>query len=150
MTRFAAKLITLTITMALCGAQAQSPDFAKPKSMFSEKEVEAFSNVQMELTACIAYFNFLIRCSPKEMEAETARQLDPTLKFMNKTAFEIGKTIVMTDDAMTSRVKMALEDQMNVMQKSCTNFSSLYVRHGKRCKQGGENLDSIYDEYLKK
>src|ERR1700687_4569287 len=78
---------------------------------FTPKQSEAFSNLQMEYSVCIAYFNAMKSCAPKEKEADTARQLDPTIKSMTDMAYRIGKNIGMTGEAMTARLKMAYDDQ---------------------------------------
>jgi hypothetical protein len=113
------------------------------------KQFEAFSNLEMEYTVCIAYFMATKSCAPKEMETETA-QLDPTIKRFQEMAVRIAQTIKMSNDAMSSRLQMAFDEQTRVINKSCVNFSSLYRLHAARCKQLGESADSIFDEYMKK
>jgi hypothetical protein len=113
------------------------------------KQIDAFSNLQMEYTVCLAYFMATKSCAPKEMEAETS-QLDPNIKRFQEMAVRIAQTIKMSNDAMSSRLQMAFDDQTRVINKSCVNFSSLYRLHGARCKRLGENADSIFDEYMKK
>lgn len=114
------------------------------------KETEALSNLQMEYSVCVAYYLKLIKCSPKETEEESTRQLTPTIRNFIDMSTKIAASIKMTNDAAVSRIKMADEEQTRVIKNSCTNFSSLYSLHGQRCKLLGEDADAILDEYLKK
>jgi hypothetical protein len=126
-----------------------SPIAANAQAL-NTKTIEALNNVQMEYTTCIVYFTKLLKCSPKEMEAESTRQLTPTIRKFVDMASQIAATIGLTDDAVGSRFKMVADEQNQVTKDSCINFSSLYNRHGQRCKKLGEEGDSIYDEYLNK
>lgn len=126
--------------LALCGsAFAQTP----------EKRIEALSNVQMELSVCVAYFSIVKECAPESMKEE-AKEFDRTIKYMTDMAYKIGAGLGMTTDAMLGRLQMAYEDQGKLLNKSCLNTASLYRRHAARCKQLGENMGSVLDEYLKK
>jgi len=102
----------------------------------SDKQIEALSNVEMELSMCIAYFNLAKNCAPDEMR-EQVEAFDPTIESMMGMVINIGKGIGMTPDAALSR-----------MAGKCVNFSSLMTRYAARCKQVGENLDSVYNEYM--
>jgi hypothetical protein len=122
------------------------PAAAQP---LSEKQKESLSNVEMELSICVAYFNFAKNCAPDEMK-EDVKAFDPTIKSMMDMITRIGKNIGMTPDAAFSRIKMAMEQQRALIEGKCVNFSSLITRYAARCKQVGENLDTVYDEYMNK
>jgi hypothetical protein len=113
------------------------------------KQIEAFSSLEMEYTVCIAYFMATKSCAPKEIQAEAA-QLDPTIKTFQAIAVRIAQTIKMSNDAMSSRLQMAFDEQTRIINKSCVNFSSLHRLHAARCKLLGEDADSILDEYMRK
>jgi hypothetical protein len=125
-----------------------SPAFAQSAS--ADKQREALSNLQMEYTVCIAYYNTLKNCSPKEMEEEVGKQIAPTIEELSRTAYEIGHVAGITGEAMLARMKMAYEDQSKRMNKTCVNFSLLYQDHAMRCKQVAENPDFVLKEYLNK
>lgn len=113
----------------------------------TEKQKEALSNVEMELSMCIAYFGFAKQCAP-EGAKEQAKAFDPTIDFMMSMAFKIGQSIGMTEDAMLARMKLAADQEGDLIAGKCVNFSSLLMRYAARCKKAGENLDSIYNEYM--
>jgi hypothetical protein len=110
----------------------------------------ALNNVHMELAVCTAYFTNVVRCAPAEHQKEVREKTKPVLESMSKSALRIAKTIGLTQDAMASRLLMATEEQTKLMNNSCVNLSSLYTRHGQRCKQLGENPDSVLLEYMKR
>jgi len=114
------------------------------------KATEAVSNMQMEFTVCVAYFNFLKTCAPKDMEEEVTAKVNPTIKFLTSMAFTAAQQIGMSNEVAMARLKMAYEDQQQTISKSCTNFALLYQEHAQRCKQVGENGDKVLQEYLDK
>jgi hypothetical protein len=115
----------------------------------TEKQIEALNNVQMELSVCIAYFNFAMQCAPEAMKDEV-KAFEPTIESMSDFAHKIGTSIGMTQDAMIARLKLATEEQATIIAGKCVNFSSLITRHAARCKLLGEHADSVYDEYMNK
>ncbi len=135
----AAALSVLTYMLPPAFAQNAKPDAS---------QTDALSNLQMEMSVCIAYYNFMKTCSPDQMQADTAAKVDPVIQLLTKRAFVVGTSIGMTNDAMLARQQMSYTDQTQIIQNSCTNFSSLYVRHGERCKRVVENSDSILREYM--
>lgn len=116
----------------------------------TQRQVSAFSNLQMEYSVCIAYFNIIKGCAPVGKEADAEASFGPTIKMMTDMAFRIGSNVGMTQDAMLARLKMAYEEQGKIMNNNCINAASLYTRYAARCKQLGENADSIFEEYMKK
>jgi hypothetical protein len=69
---------------------------------------------------------------------------------MDTLAFVIGSRIGMTQDAMVSRLRMAIEDQAKLIQGKCVNFSSLMVRHLDRCQSLGDRPEAGFREYMNK
>jgi hypothetical protein len=115
----------------------------------SQKQINALNNVQMELSMCIAYFNFAMQCAPDEMKDEV-KAFEPTIESMSNFAHKIGSSIGMTQDGMVSRLKIAAEEESKIIGGTCVNFSSLITRYSARCKQLGEHADEVFDEYMKK
>jgi len=120
------------------------------ESKLSERETQAWNNVQEELTACAAYWNVAKTCAPEDAKADELRQVDRIIDHMNTLALKVGSRIGMTQDAMVSRLKMAIEDQAKLIQGKCVNFSSLMVRHLDRCKSLGDHPEAAFREYMKK
>jgi hypothetical protein len=111
---------------------------------------QAFADLHMEYSICIAYYNMQKACAPDNMKAEVARSVDPTVKILMDTVYKIGSTIGMTDEAMIARLKMSYDEAGERTKHSCINFSAEYVRHGQRCKLLAEHPDQIFYDYLKR
>jgi hypothetical protein len=136
------KWIIIVLLLSVAPAWAQEP-------RLSDKEVQAWNEVQEELTACVAYFNFGKNCAPIGKEEE-AKQMDPTIEHMMTLALTVGSRIGMTQDAMLSRLKMTLEDQAKLTEGKCLNFASLLTRYASRCKLLGEHPEAVFLEHMKK
>jgi hypothetical protein len=139
--------VILAISAALIGistVEAQNAD--------SDKEVAAIEEtiyeIQMEATQCWAYFEFVKHCAENSNRADVAKRAEDSRKSAMKVAFLYGTTRHMTADAMTSRFKMAMEEQKESMANSCVNLASLYVRSGKSCKELIEHPDVAYKERI--
>jgi hypothetical protein len=73
--------------------------------------------------------------------------MDVAIERLVKEAREIGVSLGMTEDAMSSRMVNEMTT-MNLINNDCINVSSLLRRHAARCKQVVENPDSILIEYM--
>jgi hypothetical protein len=113
-----------------------------------EKRRQAFADLQMEYSVCIAYYNMEKICAPDELKAKAAHDLDPIIKTLTETAYLIGSKIGMTNEAMGARLKMSYDDAGQRMRHSCINFAAEYERHGQRCKLLAEHPDQIFYEYM--
>jgi hypothetical protein len=116
----------------------------------SEKEVTAWNNVQYEITQCAAFWQFTRACAPYEAKAEEVQQAERVAKHFSDLAVVIGMKIGMTQDAMISSLKMAMEDQAKLTEGKCVNFSSLAMRYTARCKILGEHPEAAFLEYMNK
>jgi hypothetical protein len=141
------KKLALVVSASLIGistAQAQNAD--------SDKEVAAIEDtideIQMEATQCWAYFEFVKHCSENSKRPDVAKGAEDSRNSAMKVAFLYGTTRHMTADAMTSRFKMAMDEQKELMANSCVNLASLYVRYGKSCKELIEHPDVAYKERI--
>ena len=114
------------------------------------KRRQAFADLQMEYSFCIVYYNMEKSCAPDDMKAKLAHDLDPIIKILTDTAYQIGSRIGMTNDAMVARLKLSYDDAGERINHTCINFSSEYVRHGKRCKLLAEEPVTIFNEYMNK
>jgi hypothetical protein len=122
-----------------------------PVAAQTSSEKRALSNLHHEMITCIAYYTIMRQClenTPNSTEAvaRTGKVIDNLMEF----SFKVGSGINMTPDAMSARLKIAIEEQMTLIRKDCVNGSSLMARHAGRCKAVTENPDSVYSEYLKK
>ena len=120
------------------------------QSRLSEKEIQAWDSVQEELAACIGYFNVAKTCAPEGATTDELKRMDRIIDHMDTLAFAVGSRIGMTQDAMLSRLKMAIADQAKLMQGKCINFASLMTRYMDRCKLLGESPEAVFLEYMKK
>ena len=115
-----------------------------------EKRQQAFADLQMEYSICIVYYNMEKLCAPDDMKAKVAHDLDPIIKILTDTAYQIGSRIGMTNEAMVARLRLSYDDAGERINHTCINFSSEYGRHGQRCKLLSEHPDQIFYEYLNK
>jgi hypothetical protein len=117
----------------------------------SEREVTAWNNVQQEITYCAAFWQIFRACAPDGTKAEEVQQAERVAKYFSDLAFVIGTKIGMTQDAMVSRLKMAMEDQSKLTEgKICVNFSSLAVGYTARCKVLGDHPDGAFRDHMNK
>ncbi len=96
--------------------------------------IVALNNVHADMVTCIAYFETLRRCigdDPKRKEA--ADGYHAAADALLAKSFILSKEIGLTDDAAQSRLAMAAQDMVQLMQKNCINISSLLNRYSERC-----------------
>jgi hypothetical protein len=115
----------------------------------SKRDVEAISNFHYEHIKCFSFYQIGNHClgnpkDPKNAEIIKAANL-ATNKILLR-AFELGKSIGLTQNAMQSRISLTTQDMMKLINKSCINFSSLLMRHGEQCKMLVENPDSFFEK----
>jgi hypothetical protein len=135
----------IAIALLLIGGSAFAQD-----TKHSQKEVTAWNNVQDEITQCAAFWQFFRACAPEGAKEEELQQAEQIAKHMSDLAVVIGMKIRMTQDAMTSRLKMAMEDQAKLTEGRCVNFASLAARYTARCKILGEHPEAVFREYMNK
>jgi hypothetical protein len=139
-------LKSATIAFLLISGSA----FAQSEEL-SERAVTAWNNVQQEITYCAAFWQIFRACAPAAAKADEVQQAERVAKYFSDLAFVIGTKIGMTQDAMMSRLKMAMEDQSKLTEgKICVNFSSLAVRYTARCKVLGDHPEAAFRDYMNK
>ncbi|WP_210496604.1 hypothetical protein [Microvirga antarctica] len=116
----------------------------------SVKEERALSNVQHEMSTCVAYYTVVKQCMIKSNFQDSARAHGQIADQLNVLAAKLGSSIGMTVDAMRSRIQLEYDDQQNLIANNCSNTSSLFTRHSARCKQVVENTDSVLAEYMRR
>jgi hypothetical protein len=114
----------------------------------SDKETRALSNVQHEMSTCVAYYTLIQQCMERSSFTEGAQRHKQVAEQLILQAVKVGSTIGMTMDAMRSRIQIKSERQHTLIQSNCSNTSSLYSRYADRCKRVVENPDSILIEYM--
>lgn len=136
-------------SIAAAFAMATSVAFAQDANR-SDKEITAWNNVQEELTGCTAVWHFAKTCAPENATEDELRRVDHIITQFTGLALSIGSNIGMSQDAMLSRFKMAIEDQAAMTEGKCINFPSLMARHMTRCKSIAENPQAAFREYMAK
>ena len=134
------KKLFLVLLVLACG-------YVEAKSEDSSQSREAQSKLQMDATQCWAYYEYVKKCVPDDKKVEINDRLRASLERSEILAFALGQSIGMTEDAQLARYKMALEEMVSLTKKSCFNISSLYVRHGERCKKMLEDASDITSSY---
>lgn len=114
----------------------------------SDKETRALSNVQHEMSTCVAYYSIVQQCMERSNFTEGAQRHKQVVEQLILHAVKVGSSIGMTMDAMRSRIQIESDQQQTLIRDNCSNTSSLYTRHADRCKRVVENPDSILIEYM--
>ncbi len=137
------KWIAIALLVPVSTALAQD-------AKFSDRDITAWSEVQLELTNCTAYWQRFKVCAPENATKVQLEQVDRIIKQFTDLSFDVGDKIGMTLDAMLSRLKMAIEDQNELTEGKCVNFASLTNRYLNRCKAVAEHPDAVFREYMAK
>jgi hypothetical protein len=125
--------------------------FATPafgQNALPKKMIYAMNALQEEVTVCEAYYAVVGRCV--EEDADLSKQMQSAEDVLEKEAVVVGKSIGMTNDAISSRFSLFLDQDMSLMNNSCVNLPSLLTRHADRCKIVVEHPQIILNEYLNK
>jgi hypothetical protein len=92
------------------------------------------SNVHQDMITCVAYFRVVSNCvANTPQRAELAAKYGKVADDLLDKAFLLGRETKISDDAQISRMKLAVNDMMGLMQRDCTNISSLLSRYMDRC-----------------
>lgn len=111
---------------------------------------DAASELHLDISLCIAYFEMIRSCVPKEVERQAEDQIGPVLKNLYQLSYQTGTAAGLTEDAMKSRILMAVERHKEDIAHSCVNLSSLYMKHGAHCKRVMSKPADLLLDYLKK
>ena len=113
-----------------------------------QKTIRALNNLHDEMLACIAYYTIGHACTKDQLPPEITESTAVAIKSLTEGSYEIGQMLGMTDDAMTSRLRMHADEMRRLINESCINFSSLLNRYADRCQRVIQSPDSIFDEYM--
>lgn len=114
-----------------------SPHAVKSEQLDAEF-IKRVNNLQHELTRCVAFVETMKHCSRKshpENKAWLTTWSDKLLRF----AYDAGKAIKMSDDAMGARLRMEQKDMSALIKDNCVNVSSAMDRYLDKCSQLGKN-----------
>ena len=114
-----------------------------------QKTIRALNNLHDEMLACIAYYTIGHACTKDQVPPEITESTTAAIESLTEGSYEIGQMLGMTDDAMTSRLKMRADEMRRLANDSCVNFSSLLNRYADRCQRVTQSPDPIFDEYMK-
>lgn len=108
----------------------------------------AMNELQGEMITCVAYYRIGKECLG-DKEPQLSRDMQTSTDHLIDLSGRVGKAIGLTDDAMLSRLKLSMKEQMSLMNNNCINIASLLERHAMRCKKVVQDADAILAEYLK-
>jgi hypothetical protein len=92
------------------------------------------NNMHYDMSTCVAYFRVVSRCAANSSQSShLAEPNEKASDFLLQQAYELAQEIGMTEDALNSRLAMAAEDMLELMNKNCINISSVMSRHQKKC-----------------
>lgn len=92
------------------------------------------NNAHQDMTDCIAYFKITAQCLAQTPKfSQSAVGYGQAADALLEKSFILGKEVGLSDDAMQSRLKLAVDDMMGLLQSNCVNISSLLSRHSERC-----------------
>ncbi len=114
----------------------------------SEAEInQALNNMHHEMVRCIGY-NTIVASCVRSVDNQLADTYDRSADGLLIQAYRVSRSIGMSEDAHTSRMRIEWQEMNKLIQHNCTNISSLYSRYALRCQQVTTNPDSVLLEYL--
>src|SRR5215510_5359375 len=92
------------------------------------------TNIHYDMTTCIAFFRLVGQCLAKNPQyaksvAVYAKATDDLLY----KSIVLGKQIGISDDDAKSRLRVAADEMMHVINNDCSNISSLLGRYLDKC-----------------
>lgn len=133
------------VFLVVLGLLASPVDASK-----AQYELRALSNTHQEMVTCIAFYITMQQCIGKERDAALYQRTGQTIERLVELSARTAKTIDMTQDAMASRLKMSISEQMNLIDSNCVNISSLLSRYAERCRFVTERPIDVLNEYMNK
>src|SRR5215831_14709929 len=140
------KLAIILMLLASNGAAAQD-----------QKTIRALNNLHDEMLACIAYYTIGHACTKDQVPPEITESTAVAIKSLTEGSYEIGQMLGMTDDAMTSRLRMHADESMARHHSECIVRSRLtprelanYLREYGRARPElhGSSVQHAIDSYL--
>ena len=116
----------------------------------AQNETRALSNLHQEMTTCIAFYMTMQQCVGKERDPNLYAGAQQTIERLGELSIRTARTLDLSEDAMASRLKMAIADHMKLIKENCVNVSSLLSRYGERCRAVAERPIDILNDYMGK
>jgi hypothetical protein len=92
------------------------------------------NNMHHDMSTCVAYFRVVSTCAANSpRSSHLAEPNEKASDFLLQQAYVLAQEIGMTEDALNSRLAMAAEEMIELMNKNCINISSVMSRHQKKC-----------------
>ena len=102
-----------------------------------EKLDYVFSNLQMDFSDCYAYYKISeegVKRSKSKIKDNAEKKLGEAAQLAMDGAFLIGEKINMKPEAMTSRIKLSIDDMYNKIDGDYVNISILIDEYGYLCR----------------
>ena len=122
-----------------------------------QKTIRALNNLHDEMLACIAYYTIGHACTKDQVPPEITESTAVAIDALKEGSYEIGQMLGMTDDAMTSRLRMHADESMARHHSECIVRSRLtprelanYLREYSRARPElhGSSVQLAIDSYL--
>jgi hypothetical protein len=111
----------------------------------------ATNELSSEMIECGQYFLTFWACFrefPSQQAQATANTYRQASDQISQRAFEIGKSVGLSVEALAARMRLANESLSKEINKNCTNFSVLQERYGTFCKNLNDNSDQRFRELV--
>jgi hypothetical protein len=132
--------------LAGCAALLVSPTAGTAQDV--QRLQTAMNNVQQEMVECTSYYYTFSTCIGNSDKKTMDGMRGIADQFLERSA-QVAGAIGMTTDAVASRLKMAQQDQFNLIKKDCVNISSLISRYQDRCELIWRDFKAVVNEYMK-
>jgi len=110
----------------------------------------AFSETNYEQMTCIAYFDSVMMCAKANNKPGIEKMYNDASQNMFVKAGDYAGRAGISADAMSSRYHIERANMLKLLKGSCSNISSIAVRHKDRCDKVTKEPLSVVKEHLKK
>jgi hypothetical protein len=134
-------LIAAAVSLGAASAHAQS----KADTDWATNELSS------EMVECGQYFLLSWVCFEDYPDPEAkavANNYRGASDQINQLAFQVGRSVGLTDQGLAARMKMVNDSLMKEINKSCVNFSILQERYATFCKNLPQHPDQRYKELV--
>ena len=114
---------------------------------YDAKTLKAMDGVQSELSYCIGYFNIVKQCIGNQ-DAKLSETTAQVIHLVGERAIKLGLDIGMSNEAIVARSAASKEEELALMQHSCTTIKPVVDRYENRCKEVLLHQDAVLKEYL--
>ena len=113
---------------------------------YDAKTLKAMDGVQSELSHCIGYFNIVKQCIGNQ-DAKLSETTARVIHLVGERAIKLGLDIGMSNEAIVARSAASKEEELALMQHSCTTIKPVVDRYENRCKEVLLHQDAVLKEY---